>query len=120
MVSGALDYNSHTADGDQSNPDPFVTIQFPDIDTTLAQTSQKDNTLNPFWNEYGEATVTAAGQEVWFCVWDKDLVSNDPMYFSGTGNCKGFQNIIDFIRAGTATLTGTSDVQSVSVKIAPK
>lgn len=128
VLNAVLDYNSHTADADQSNPDPFVTVHFPDSQTTVMETSTKNDTLNPVWNEYVEVTPTAVGQEVSFCVWDRDLLSDDPMYFGDTTNCAGFGYIIDFIRTGPATVrmmapataAGTRDVLSLDVKIAPK
>lgn len=56
-------------------------------------------------------------------MWDEDdplHATDDSLYFSGTNNCLGFNNILDFIRIGEASLAGTSDVNYLNVSISPK
>lgn len=125
VEDASLNYNSHTADADFSNPDPYVGIFFPDMNGMVALTSTKTDTLVPLWNEYAEVTVTADGQSLWFCMGDEDdptRISDDSLYFSGTDYCKGFENILDFIRVGEASISGlsSSDVNYLNVSIAPK
>jgi len=113
--------NQHTQDGDSSYPDPYVKIFFPNINTKIAETSHKKDTLEPVWNEYANITVTASGQEIWFCVWDDDSPSNDdPMYFSQNYHCNGWNNVIDFIKSGYKVFEGASDIKSLSVSIVAK
>lgn len=51
---------------------------------------------------------------------DPTRVTDDSLYFSGTDYCQGFDNVLDFIRVGEASLAGTSDVNYLNVSIAPK
>ncbi len=120
VQNATIDFTQNSVDGDSSNPDPFVRIYFPTINKLLATTSTKHDTLKPVWNESASVTVTAAGQEIWFCAYDSDAFADDELFFSGTANCKGYDNIVDFIRAGTATLIGTADVLTLNVRIDPK
>lgn len=114
--------NQHTQDGDSSYPDPYVQIYFPNINTKIGETSHKNNTLEPVWNESADITVTASGQEIWFCVFDDDspLSNDDPMYFSQNNSCMGFNNVIDFIKQGDIVFNGSSDITSLSVSIVSK
>ena len=123
VKDASLNRTSNSIDLDNSNPDPFVEIFFPDLNHSMGITSYVSDTLFPTWNQYAEVTVTADGQSLWFCMWNKDTLSNDPLYFSGTSNCMGFNNILDFIRAGDATVAGpgtAADVNYLNVSISAK
>lgn len=117
MINASINYNDHTVDVDYSNPDPYVNLYFPNIDTVVCETSHLSDTLEPVWNEYCEITVTASGQSIWFCMYDDDGVGDDPLYFEGDSNCKGYSDVVTFIRVGEALLTGTSDVNYLNVSI---
>lgn len=125
VKNASINITTNSVDADSSYPDPFVSIHFPTFtpkDTNTTVTSTKSNNITPSWNEPFEVTVTADGQSLWFCLWDEDIFSDDPLYFSsGTnGNCMGFNNILDFIRIGEASISGTVDVNYLNVSIAPK
>jgi len=117
ILDADLNYTQNSADGDSSNPDPFVTVYFPDINSPIGRTSTVQDTLTPTWNEYLEVTVLASGQSIWFCMNDEDLLSDDVLYFEGNYSCRGYNNIIDFIKTGEVIIEGTADVNWLNVKI---
>lgn len=122
VKNASINITTNSVDADSSYPDPFVSIHFPTFTSTGVDTSTKSNSITPSWNEPFEVTVTADGQSLWFCVWDEDILDDDPLYFSSVtnGNCGGFSNILEFIRYGEASISGTVDVNYLNVSIAPK
>jgi hypothetical protein len=103
-------------------PDPRVEVYFPDGKTHAFSVAGVKDTLSPKWNASQKITVTAAGQEIWFCLFDQDASSHDALKTSknGSSNCVGHRNILDFIRKGSFRKKTDGDVKSFKAKIKRK
>jgi len=103
-------------------PDPRVHVHFPDINTVAFVVSGVRDEHDPVWNKASKITVTAAGQEIYFCFYDQDSSNHDPMstVLSGESNCIGNDNIVDFIRAGVVNAKTDADVKSFQATIKRK
>lgn len=103
-------------------PDVDVIAYFPNTSATGVVLGKRQDTCNPSWNVFFEVTVTAAGQELWFCFVDRDAMDDDPIHTAQTGNsyCKGYGNIVDFIRAGSQTWSNQGEVAEFKVAIQRK
>jgi hypothetical protein len=103
-------------------PDPRVEVYFPDINTKAFSVKGIKDTTSPKWNASQKITVTAVGQEIWFCLYDQDASSHDALKTTKTGksNCIGHRNIIDFIRKGSFKTKTDGDVKSFKATIKRK
>ena len=101
-------------------PDPQVVVYFPDINTRAFTAPKKKDTTEPAWNQAGKVTVTASGQEIWFCFFDVDAAETDAINTSAKGNCTGYKNVLDFIRSGTFKIEDRADVKSFNASIRRK
>jgi len=102
-------------------PDPRVDIKFPTINSAVGSTSAALDTLKPKWNQSVALTVTAVGQELWFCVVDQDPMADDPVHTGkGTGTCVGSNDIVKLVRQGKFTFRSNSELRLLRVSITPK
>ena len=94
--------SGHAWDAVGGLPDPQALVFFPNMKKKVATTKVVKNTLKPTWNKTFQITVAAQGQSIFFCFVDADFSAPDPIHSTpkGGGNCIGYKNVIDFIRAG--------------------
>jgi hypothetical protein len=103
-------------------PDPRVTVYFPDVNTKAFTVKGLKDTTTPKWNKSREIVVSAAGQEIWFCLADQDASDHDSLKTNtaGSSSCVGSRNILDFIRKGSLKVKTSADVKSFRAKIKRK